>query len=118
MCASSRSHHHAGEFANDQYNICDSYIETTNIGEIFTGVSSTGFLAGSSRLNGLDGTLEDIAQFKGLDEITDFFCVLECVLLYTELRHVRVPDHASILDANIVVTLVDCTHLLDTLVER
>ena len=46
---------------------------TTNtyVREIFTSVGSTRFLAGGSRDNCLNSALKDVAQLKGLDEVTE-----------------------------------------------
>lgn len=34
------------------------------------------------------------------------------------MEYVRIPDHAPVLDANVIVALVDLAYFLDTLVER
>ena len=54
----------------------------------------------SATASGLLGwTLEEVTELEGLDEV-------------------RVPDHAPVLDADLLVRLVDRAQLLDSLVER
>jgi len=86
----------------------------TNIRVILSGMSTTGFLASSSRRNSLDGALQNITKLKGLNEVTEssedqfFTCVDSCL---------RVPNHAPVFDTDIVEALVDLTDLLNTLVK-
>ena len=43
---------------------------SSHIGEVLAGVRATGLLAGGSGSDRLDGVLEDVAEFEGLNEIT------------------------------------------------
>ena len=46
------------------------HTEGTDLREVLTGVRTTRLLASSGGSNGLNGTLEDVAELKGLDEVT------------------------------------------------
>lgn len=84
---------------------------------VFTSVGTTALLAGSSCHNSLHGALLDVSELKRLNKVTD-----KNALMVDEERGeaegARVPDHTAILDANLVVALVDLAHLFNTLVER
>jgi hypothetical protein len=69
------------------------------VGEVLTGVSTTGLLSLGGGLGGLDGASQEVTELKSLNKI-------------------RVPDHAAVLGANLGELLVDVADLLDTLVER
>jgi len=69
------------------------------IREVFTSMSPSRFLACRCRFDSLNGALENVAKFEGLNKI-------------------RVPDHAPVLDTDIIEALVDSAHLLNTLVKR
>ena len=42
----------------------------TYLGVVLTGVGTTGLLAGSGSGDGLNGTLENVAELEGLNEVT------------------------------------------------
>jgi len=69
------------------------------VGEVLTGVSTTGLLSLSGSFGGLDGASQEVTKLKSLNKI-------------------RVPDHAAVLGADLGELLVDVADLLDTLVER
>lgn len=75
-------------------------------------------LASRSSCDSLHGILKDVAKLEGLHKITctDAPSVI-CDHCNKTVNGSRVPDHAPILDANIVEGLVDCAQLLHTLVE-
>ena len=43
---------------------------SSHLGVVLAGVRATGLLAGGSGSDRLDGVLEDVAEFEGLNEIT------------------------------------------------
>jgi len=90
------------------------YLETY-LREVLAGVSTTGFLTSGSRDDGLYGVLQNIPELQSFNQITEGVSVE--VWSTTVIIHLRVPDHASVLDPNLVKCLVDRAHLLDTLVQ-
>lgn len=74
-------------------------VDIVSVGVILSSVSSSGLLSSGGGGDGLDGVLHNVSKLKSLDEI-------------------RVPDHASVLDSNLVVLVVDLVHLLDSVVQR
>ena len=78
---------------------------------------TTGLLARSSSGDGLDSALEEVAELEGLNEVAvaGYMRVFE---YGDSCDHLRVPDHATVLDTDLIVALEDLADLLDTLVER
>lgn len=71
----------------------------TYVGEVLTGVSATRLLTSSSRDDSLDSALKEVTELKGLNKV-------------------RIPDHASVLDANLSEAVVDLADFFDTLIQR
>ena len=65
---------------------------------VLTGVGTTRFLASGGGGDGLNRALENVAELESLHEVA-------------------VPDHAPVLDTDLVEGLVDLADLLDTLVQ-
>ena len=81
---------------------------------IFTSRTTTRLLTGSSRGDCLDGALEDIAQFKRLHEIPISYPIQsEVGINCTRGRSSRVPNHAPVLDADIIKVFINEANLLD-----
>jgi hypothetical protein len=81
-------------------------------------MSTTRLFTGGSRGDCLDGALEDIAQFKRLHEIpTPHPTQSELGTNGSRGRSSRVPNHAPVLDTDIIKVFIDGTNLLDTFVE-
>ena len=75
-------------------------------------------LTGSSRGECLDDALEDIAQFKRLQEIPISYPVQsELGIISSRGQSSRVPNHAPVLDTDIIKVFINEADLLDTLVE-
>jgi len=90
----------------------------THVWEIFTSMGTTRLFTGSSRGDCLDGALEDIAQFKRLHEIpTSYPAQSELGTNGSRGRSSRVPNHAPVLDADIIKVFIDGANLLDTFIE-
>lgn len=87
----------------------------TDLWEVLTGVSTTGFLASGSGSDGLNGTLEKVAELKSLHEVTICALAPHCSSRYTS--NIRVPDHAPILDTDILEGIVNVTQFLNALVQ-
>lgn len=94
--------------------------ENTYIRVVLTSVGAARLLAVSGGSDGLDGILKEVAKLKSLDEVA------RCNTLGQQPkerfekknRDIRVPDHAPVLNTNLVVSLVDLSDLLDTLIQR
>jgi len=92
-------------------------------------VSSSGLLSSGGGGDGLDGVLHDVSKLKSLNEIPG-----SRESSKEERKGVRagpdegseggkrederVPDHASVLDSNLVVLVVDLVHVLNSVVQR
>lgn len=96
-------------------------VVVVTVGVILTGVSATGLLAVGSR----DGSLGTVVkQCQSL--VPHLWICLgrdnlragQEVLQLQSLDKVRVPDHATVLDTNILKHLVDLVDLADTLIQR
>lgn len=84
-------------------------------------MSTTRLLAGRSGGDGLDGALEEVAELKSLDKVP--ICAADSSArrrgkTLDSFFYSRVPDHATVLDANLFITLEDLADLLHTLIER
>ena len=86
--------------------------------EVFTGVGTTRLLASSGRNDSLDSVLEKVAKLKSLNQVTTKGWCLRITLLDYKAVHIRVPDHAPVLDTDLLEALVDLAELLYTLIER
>ena len=69
------------------------------VGEVLTSVCSSRLLTVGGGFGGLNSASEQVPQLKGLNKV-------------------GVPDHAAVLDTNVVEGSIDLMDLLDTLVER
>ena len=77
-------------------------------------MGTTRLLTSSRRNDCLDSALEQVAEFEGFNEVPNDcqLVMLSCGIKY----HVRVPDHASILNSNLLESIVDLLEFLDTLI--
>ena len=77
---------------------------------------TTRLLTGSRGSNGLDGALEEVTEFERFNKVTsDGLLVL---ILLSDRYHVRVPNHAPVLDANLGEGVVDFLEVFNSLVQR
>ena len=88
----------------------------TYLGVVLAGMRTTRLLACCCSSDGLHSALEKVTEFQRLDQIPAWkplaaFHVLRC-------SNPRIPNHAPVLNADLVVCLEDLAQLLDTLVER
>ena len=77
-------------------------------------MGATRLLTSSRRNNCLDSALEQITEFEGFNEVPN-----ECRLVMVSRGikyHVRVPDHAPILNSNLLEGIVDFLEFLNTLI--
>lgn len=93
-------------------------------------MSSSRLLSSGGGGDSLDGVLHDVSKLKSLDEIPvreeiengrgDKVRKSRSTRRKDQWkeRDERVPDHASVLDSNLIVLVVDLVHLLDSVVER
>lgn len=78
-------------------------------------MGTTGFLTCRSGIDSLNGVLKNVAEFERLDEVTGYSGQCGAV---EEIEHYsRVPDHAPVLDANLVITLEDFAQLLHAFIQ-
>ena len=79
-------------------------------------MGTTRLLASSRGSNSLDGTLEEVTEFKRLNQIPNdgrLVSVISC-----NHSRIRVPNHAPVLDANPREGVVNTLEVLDTLIQR
>ena len=90
--------------------------KSTHIRIIFASMCTTGLLTSSGRGDGLNGALKNIAKLESLDEVTK----PKSSGTPTEMEgsYSRVPDHASVLNPNIIEALVNLANLPNTLIKR
>ena len=79
-------------------------------------MGSARLLTSSRRSDSLDGTLEEVTEFKRFNKVTNGG---RQRLSPRAIGHyIRVPDHAPVLDANLGEGVIDFLDVLDTLVQR
>ena len=84
--------------------------------EVLTGVRSTSLLPRGSRYNGLNCILHDIAKLQSFDKVTAG--TKSQYLPGSLIEHSRVPDHAPILDSNLIIAIVYTSHFLHSFIQR
>jgi hypothetical protein len=87
----------------------------TDLWVVLTSVSTAGLLASGGGSDGLDSTLENVTELEGLHEVTICASALRCSSRST--GHVRIPDHASVFDTNVLEGIVNVTQLLNALIQ-
>ena len=81
---------------------------------IFTSMTTTRLLTSSSRGDWLDGALEDIAQFKRLHKIPISLPIQsELGINSSRGQSSQVPNHAPVLDTDIIKVFINEANLLD-----
>lgn len=83
---------------------------------VFASMCTTGLLTSSSRRDGLNGALKNVAKLKSLDEVTK--PKLSGTPTEMEGSYSRVPDHASVLDPNAIEALVNLANFPNTHIKR
>lgn len=78
-------------------------------------MSTAGLFAGSCGSDGLNSALQDIAELESFNKIpVDSTSRKEA----RNIRmHIRIPNHAPVLDTDIVIALVDGSKLLNTFIQ-
>lgn len=85
------------------------------LGVILSSVCTTRLLTSSCSGDGLDSALQEIAKLNGLYEITGTPGEYHATSYWLSI--LRVPDHAPVLDADVVIGLEDSSDICNTLVK-
>lgn len=88
------------------------------VGVIFTGVGTTRLLTVGGGDGGLGTVKSGVSNCLSVsDDVKEYLRASEQVAELKSLNKVRVPDHAAVLDTDMLELLVDLVHLADTLVQ-
>ena len=85
--------------------------------EVFAGMGTTRFLAGRCRSCRLSATIMIVSRIAVNGSTIEYLRASQKISELKGFDKIRVPDHTSILDADVAERLIDLIDLLDALIQ-